>query len=348
MNSSSIIRYILYATVLILMLAVIKFASVYQRSYSPNVHTPGGDPFYLFIATGADFQNVLDSIYGHKLVKNKKNFEWLAVKKKYASHIHAGRYKVSNNMSNNSFINMLRSGLQEPVKLVINSIRTPEDLARKISAQLEPDSGTLLRLLHDESFIGQYGFNRQTIMGMFIPNTYEFWWNTTADAVFKRMYNNYNKFWNDDRQYKAKIMNFDRNGVITLASILINETNKEDEYRRMAGVYVNRLNRGIKLQADPTVKFALGDYERKRILKKDIQVDSRYNTYLYYGLPPGPIALPSIKAIDAVLDYERHEYLFFCAKEDFSGHHNFAKTLDQHNKYARSYQKALNRRNILK
>jgi UPF0755 protein len=348
MNSRSLIRYILYAFVLFLILAVAKIASVYQKSYHANIRTPGGNPFYLYIATGADYQNVLDSIYDHKLIKNRKSFEWVVRKKKYDAHIHAGRYLVSNNMSNNAFVNMLRSGLQEPVKVVINTARTPEELARRLSAQLEPDMDTILRLFRDDRFIGQYGFNRQTILGMFLPNTYEFWWNTSADALFKRMYRDYNKFWNNHRDNKAREMNLDRNGIITLASILINETNKEDEYRRIAGVYINRLKRGIKLQADPTVKFALGDYDRKRILKKDIGVDSHYNTYLYYGLPPGPIALPSVRAIDAVLDYERHDYIFFCAKEDFSGYHNFAKTLDQHNKNARSYQKALNRRNILK
>jgi len=182
----------------------------------------------------------------------------------------------------------------------------------------------------------------------FVQNTYEFWWNTTAEGFFKRMYKEYDKFWNRERTGKARDIGLTKNEVITLASILINETNKEDEYRKMAGVYINRLNQGIRLQADPTVKYALGDYDRKRVLKKDTYVESPYNTYLNYGLPPGPIALPSVNAIDAVLDYDRHDYLYFCAKEDFSGYHNFARTLDQHNKNARSYQKALNRRNILK
>ena len=167
-------------------------------------------------------------------------------------------------------------------------------------------------------------------------------------AFFKRMYKEYNKFWNNERTGRAKEMNLTPNEVITLASIIINETNKEDEYRRIAGVYINRLNKGMRLQADPTVKFALGDFERQRILKKDTYVDSPYNTYLHDGLPPGPISIPSVKAIDAVLKYEKHDYLYFCAKEDFSGYHNFARTLDQHNKNARSYQKALNRRKILK
>jgi UPF0755 protein len=330
------------------LLAGIKITSVYKRVYSPNIQTPDRKPAYLYIPTGSTYQDVLDSIYGHKLVKNRKSFEWVVLKKNYATRVHPGRYRVEHNMSNSAFINMLRSGMQEPVKVVINNARTADELVRRLATQIEPDASELIRLIRDEDYIGQYGFNRLTILGMFLPNTYEFWWNTSAKAFFTRMYNEYDEFWNSERTRKAKAVNLDRNEIITLASILINETNKEIEYTRIAGVYINRLKKGIKLQADPTIKYALGDYERKRILKKDIQVDSPFNTYLHYGLPPGPIALPSIRAIDAVLNYEKHDYLFFCAKEDFSGYHNFAKTLDQHNKNARSYQKALNRRKILR
>jgi len=250
-------------------------------------------------------------------------------------------------MSNAAFINMLRSGTQAPVNVVINIARTPDDLALRISQQIEAPAEELTRMMHDAAVLGEYGFTRETILGMFIPNTYEFWWNTGAEAFFKRMNREYEKFWKGSRNEKAGTIGLDRNGVVTLASILINESNKEDEYRRMAGVYINRLNQDIPLQADPTVKFALGDFERKRILKKDTQIDSPYNTYIHAGLPPGPIALPTVSAIDAVLDYEHYDYLYFCAREDNSGYHNFARTLEQHNKNARSYQKWLNRRNIL-
>jgi UPF0755 protein len=202
--------------------------------------------------------------------------------------------------------------------------------------------------MNDNGYLQQYGFTKETILGMFVPNTYEFWWNTSADAFFERMNKEYKRFWNMERSGRANEMNFTKNEVITLASIIVNETNKEDEYRKIAGVYINRLNHGMRLQADPTVKFALGDFERKRILTKDTYIDSPYNTYMNDGLPPGPISIPSVKAIESVLKYERHDYLYFCAKEDFSGYHNFANTLDQHNKNARSYQKALNRRKILK
>jgi UPF0755 protein len=348
MNSRSLIRTILYIFALIFIVAGFKFASVYQRAFKPNIHTPGGNVFHLYIYTGSDYSQVLDTIYKHGLVKNKKSFEWIAKKKKYNVRIHPGRYRVSNNMSNNAFINMLRSGIQDPVNLVINTARTADDLALRLSTQIEPSKEDLSALLSDESYLSQYGFNRQTVLGMFIPNTYQFWWNISGVDFFKRMYREYNKFWNDDRLAKAREIKLKPNEVITLASILINETNKEDEYRRIAGVYINRLNKGIRLQADPTIKFALGDFERTRILKKDTQVNSPYNTYMHDGLPPGPISLPSIHAIDAVLNYEKHDYIFFCAKEDFSGYHNFARNITQHNKNARSYQKALNRRNILK
>jgi UPF0755 protein len=347
MSSRSAIRVILFIVAALLIAGALKFASLYRGVFSPNLRTPDHKPFYLLIPTGADYQEVLDSIAAHKLVKNTRSFDWVAKRKKYPERVKPGRYKVTPGMSNAAFVNMLRSGTQAPVNVVINIARTPEDLALRISKQIEAPAEELTRLMRDPSFLKGYGFTRETILGMFIPNTYEFWWNTGAETFFKRMNREYEKFWKGSRDEKASRIGLDRNGVITLASILINETNEEAEYRRMAGVYVNRLNRGIPLQADPTVKFALGDYERKRILKKDTQVDSPYNTYIHEGLPPGPIALPTVSAIDAVLDHEHHDYLYFCAREDFSGYHNFARTLDQHNKNARSYQKALNRRNIL-
>jgi len=348
MSSRSIIRTIFLAIALIFVLAGIKIASVYKQIYGPNIETPESNEFYLYIPTGSDYADVVALLESQKLIRDRQTFDWAASKKKYPENIHPGRYRIRPKMSNNELLNMLRAGLQEPVDVVINMARTPEDLAVRISEQIEATREELLALMKDEQYLQQYGFDRQTIIGMFIPNTYEFWWNTSADGFFKRMYKEYDRFWNRERIGRAREMNFTQNQVITLASIIINETNKEDEYRKIAGVYINRLNNGIRLQADPTVKFALGDFERQRILKTDTQVDSPYNTYLHAGLPPGPISIPIIKAIDAVLQYERHDYVYFCAKEDFSGYHNFARTLDQHNKNARSYQKALNRRNILK
>jgi UPF0755 protein len=348
MNSRSLIRTIIYLIVIIFIITAIKVAGMFNKVYAPNIQTPDKKPYYLYIPTGSEYSDILQSIYSSNLVKNKKSFEWAASKKKYSAHIHPGCYRISNNMSNNELLSKLRSGLQEPVNVIINNARTLEELTQKLSTQLEPDADDFMQLLTNDEYIQQYGFTRESVIGMFLPNTYEFWWNISTEGFLKRMYKEYGRFWNMARKGRAEEINLTQNQVITLASIIINETNKEDEFRRIAGVYINRLNKGIKLQADPTVKYALGDYERKRVLKSDTYVKSPYNTYLYYGLPPGPIAIPSIKAIDAVLGFEKHDYIYFCAREDFSGYHNFARTIDQHNKNARSYQKALNRRKIYK
>jgi UPF0755 protein len=347
-SSRLLIRYIFIAIAVIFILAGLKIAAIYHQIYGPNVQTPEKKEYYLYIPTGSTYEDVITLLNSENMIKNQETFDWAARKKNYPDHINPGKYLIKYNMSNNELLNMLRAGLQEPVDVVINIARTAKDLAGKIAEQIEADREDILKLMNDEAYLKQYGFDKQTIVGMFIPNTYEFWWNTNAEDFFKRMYKEYGKFWNRERTGRAKELNFTPNEVITLASIIINETNKEDEYRKMAGVYINRLNSGIRLQADPTVKFALGDFERQRILKVDTYIDSPYNTYLYGGLPPGPISVPSVKAIDAVLKYERHDYIYFCAKEDFSGYHNFARTLDQHNKNARSYQKVLNRRKILK
>ncbi len=348
MRSSSLIRYLLYGILAVFVIAGIEASRVYHKAYGANIFTPGKKPYYIYIPTGAAIEDVFALLYDAGLVKNKNTLEWVAERKNYRKHINSGRYRIRNRMSNNDLIDMLRAGLQEPVELVLNNIRTLEDLAVRVSEQVEPDTAEIMSLLRDHSILEELGFNTSTIMGMFIPNTYECWWNISAKGFLERMKKEYNRFWNRERIYKAQRVGLSQNEVITLASIIVNETGKTEEYRRIAGVYLNRLKKGIKLQADPTVKYALGNFEIKRVLKKHITVDSPYNTYKYYGLPPGPIGMPSIQAIDAVLDFEQHDYLYFCAKEDFSGYHNFARTLEQHNKNARTYQRALNKRKILK
>jgi UPF0755 protein len=347
MRGSAAIKYLLYGILAVFIIAGIKVSDIYHKAYGANIFTPGKRPYYIYIPTGAEIEDVYKLVYNAKLVKNKNTFEWVAERKNYEKHVHSGKYKIRNRMSNNDLINLLRAGIQEPVELVLNNVRTIEELAVKVAEQVEPDTAQILNLLRDNSFIEELGFNPYTIMGMFIPNTYECWWNISAKGFLERMKKEYDRFWNLERTYKAQRINLSPNEVVTLASIIENETGKTEEYRRIAGVYINRLKKGIKLQADPTVKYALGNFEIKRVLKKHTGIDSPYNTYKYYGLPPGPICMPSILAVDAVLDYEKHDYIYFCAKEDFSGYHNFARTLEQHNKNARSYQRALNRRKIL-
>lgn len=348
MPSSSVIKIILFGILLVFIIAGIEISRIYHKAYAANIFTPDKKTVYICIPTGSSCEDVFRILYDANLVKNKHSFEWVADRKNYRKHVNPGRYRINNRMSNNDLVNILRAGIQEPVSLVFNNVRTPEDLAGKVAAQIEPDTADILSLFYDAAYLESLGFDSCTIPGMFIPNTYECWWNVSAKGFFERMKKEYDRFWNLERKFKADRIKLSPNEVSTLASIVEGETSKTEEYRRIAGVYMNRLNRGIRLQADPTIKFALKNFALKRILKKHTTVNSPYNTYMHAGLPPGPISMPSVTAIEAVLDYERHDYIYFCAKEDFSGYHNFAHTLEQHNRNARSYQRALNRQRIMK
>jgi UPF0755 protein len=251
-------------------------------------------------------------------------------------------------MSNNDVINMLRSGDQIPIKLTYSHARSLQDLAGKIASYLEFDSATMILNLSNRDVASSYGFTKETFMCMFLPNTYEVYITDQPKAVLNRIYSAYKTFWNSERTAMAKSLNLSPEQVIILASIVDAETNQMDEAPTIAGVYINRLNKNIKLQADPTLVFALGDFNIKRVLKRHMQINSPYNTYKYRGLPPGPINIPSIAAIEAVLNYEKNDYLYFCANPDFSGKHIFARTLSQHNKNARLLHLALNNKKIYK
>jgi UPF0755 protein len=241
---------------------------------------------------------------------------------------------------------MLKLGLQKPLKLTFNNIRTPQQLAGRISQQIEADSLSILALLTSDHVASSYGFDKTTIIAMCVPNTYEFYWNTNAKGFLDKMQKEYERFWNDERKSKAFKLGLTKVEISTLASIVEEETRFNIEKPKVAGVYINRLNKGIPLQADPTVKFAVGDFALRRILTKHLEIDSPYNTYKFRGLPPGPIRCPSISSIDAVLNAEKHSYLYFCAKADFSGYHDFAKTLTEHNRNAEAYRRALNKERI--
>ncbi len=343
MKKSFIRKYIIPFAILIIIVAISIASITYKKIYKPNIN---GNSYYLYISTGSDFNDVIQILEKDSILKDINSFKWLAEKKNYPNHVYPGRYRLDSLMNNNDLIDKLRSGFQDPVKVVFNSIRTREQLAGKISKQIEPDSLTLIKLLYNDSLITEYGLIQETFTCIFLPNTYEFWWNTSAEKFIDRMYKEYQRFWNDERKSKAAILNLTPEDVTTLASIVDEETYYSKEMPRVAGVYINRLRRRMHLQADPTLKFALGDFSIKRVLNVHKQIDSPYNTYKRYGLPPGPISIPSISAIDAVLNYESHSYLYFCAKSDFSGYHNFAKTLSQHNINARNYQRALNKERI--
>ncbi len=340
------LKRIMIILVILIILAGIKGFGLYRKAFSPNIFIPRDSEVYLYIPTGSKYEDVIDKIKKLKLVRNINTLEWTALKKNYPNHINPGKYKVKNRMSNNEFINMLRSGKQDPVQLTFNNIRTLEQLAKSISQQLEFDAPTLLALLKSDSIQKKYGFNQFTINCMFIPNTYEFYWNTTPDQFLERMYNEYNSFWNIRRQHKADNMGMTREEIITLASIVNEETDMDEEKARVAGVYLNRLKKGMRLQADPTVIYAIRNFNIKRVLKTHYQVNSPFNTYRVSGLPPGPICFPEIASIDAVLNYEQHNFLYMCAKHDFSGYHVFARTLSEHNRNAELYRTELNRRRI--
>lgn len=320
----------------------------YLKVFKPNVRIENEEgKTYLYIHTGATFEQVLSSLTANKYLCDPKSFEWMAVKMNYPTHVKPGRYKISDGMTNRQLLNMLRAGNQEPVKVIFNSVRFKHELASVVGKQIEADSMEIIKLLNDEVFLEKLGgFNKETAQAMFIPNTYELYWNTSAEQFIRKMYGEYQKFWNEKRLKQAELAGMTPAQVSTLASIIEEESQKKSERPIIAGLYINRIKKGMLLQADPTVRFAWGDFTIKRIYEKYTLVDSPYNTYKYAGLPPGPICIPSISAIDAVLNYQKHEYIYFCAKEDFSGYHNFARTLEQHNQNAQKYRRALTKAGI--
>ncbi|MFN3557605.1 MAG: endolytic transglycosylase MltG [Bacteroidales bacterium] len=321
---------------------------LYHAIYQPNVFLGERKTQHIYIPTGSTFRDVKGLLYENGMIINTNTFEWLAEKKNYKNNVRPGRYLIRKDMGNNELINLLRSGNQDPVRLTFNNIRLKEQLAGVVARQIEADSLSILRLLNDAEYLKRFDLTPETSKLLFIPNTYEVFWNTSAEQLLERMAREYNAFWNDTRLQKARSINLTPAQVGTLASIVQQETSKRDEYARVAGVYINRLNRNMPLQADPTVIFAVGDFGIRRVLNRHLETDSPYNTYKYAGLPPGPIALPDPRVIDGVLNFETHEYLFFCAREDFSGYHAFARTYSQHRANAQRYQNALNQRRIMR
>lgn len=315
--------------------------------YSPSVVIENSKNNYINIPTGSEYEDVRKIIADRGLVKNIKAFDWVAKRKNYNNFIHSGHYEFEDGLNNNDLINLLRSGIQTPVNLIFNNIRSLERLSSIVAYQIEADSSEITDLLLDENYISQFKFSHETVMGAFIPNTYEFYWNTSASGFIERMIDEYEKFWNKERKDKAAAKSLTIKQVSTLASIVDGETVRETEKTRIAGVYLNRLKRGIRLQADPTIIFAIGDFSRNRVLKADLLVDSPYNTYRHAGLPPGPISVPSVSGIDAVLNAEDHSFLYFCARADMSGYHHFSKSLREHNRYAQKYRQALNKLRIM-
>lgn len=303
---------------------------------------------YIYIDPSTKYKEVMEQIKEKVDLPSEKFFQMISERMNYPKSVKTGRYALENGITMPEIIRLLRSGNQKPVKLTFNNMRTKENLAGRISNQLMIDSLTLLASIKDENNIRELGFDSNTVVAMFIPNTYEVYWDISVDKLLKRMQSEYNAFWNENRKTKAKQIGLTPIEVSTLASIVEEEATYSDEYPIVAGLYLNRLKRGQRLEADPTVKFAVGDFSLRRILYKHLEVESPYNTYKNDGLPPGPIRVPSIKVIEATLSPEDHKYLFMCAKDDLSGRHNFATTHAEHIRNAARYQKALNEKKIYK
>lgn len=343
------IKRILLIIVLLGLIAAGFFANfVYKAMFKPNTAF-NNDLAYIYVETGSNYNQVRDQL--KPLLKDIEAFDALAVRKKYTTNVKPGRYLIKNGMNNNDIINSIRSN-NIPVTLTFNNQETLNDLAGRVSQQIEADSLSLLIAFKDQDFLELNRFTEETILGLFIPNSYEFFWNTSAEKFRDRMLIEYNKFWNESRLEKAKALKLSIDEVTSLASIVQKETAKVEERPRVAGVYLNRLNRNMPLQADPTVIFAIkkkrNDFDTviKRVLYKDLEIDSPYNTYKNGGIPPGPITMPDISSIDAVLNPEKHNYLYFVADINRMGYHKFAKTLSQHNRNKAEYVKWINQQGI--
>lgn len=301
---------------------------------------------YLYI----DKDDTIDSVYtkleSRLNATTLRGFRLLSSVYGYQDQIHSGAYKIAPEYTTWQTFHRLRHGMQTPVRLTIPSVRTLDKLVKTVSKQIMADSASLSGLLNDSIFYTHLGYNSNTLPALFIPNTYEVYWTISPKQFIERMQKEHKRFWNEERMKKAQSIGLTPVEVTTLASIVEEETIKKSEKPMVAGLYINRLHKGMPLQADPTVKFALQDFTLKRILYKHLECESPYNTYKNPGLPPGPIRIPSIDGIESVLNYTRHNYLYMCAKEDFSGYHNFAENMTKHLQNAARYQRELNKRNI--
>ena len=298
----------------------------------------------LYVSRQADYVSVKDSLM--PMLRHRAAFRFYAKRLNLEKTFKPGHYVLQRGMSVMDVVKMLKFGMQTPVRVTINHVRTSAQLAGKLGRQLDADSTAWFRALTDKKLAADLGFDSLTLFSMFIPDTYEFYWTVQPEKFMQRMRREYDRFWTPERDSLRKRSKLSRLEVMTLASIVYEETRKTDEMPRVAGVYVNRLRKGIPLQADPTVKYAMQDFGLRRILYRHLKYKSPYNTYINRGLPPSPICMPGIPAIDAVLRFEKHDYLFFCARPTFDGYHNFARTLKEHNANARAYSAELNKRKI--
>ena len=330
---------------LLLIIGGVLAYNFYLKIYQPNTVKQGE----LYIPTNANFEEVSELV--RPFLKRVKPFVWVAKKKNYPGTIKPGKYQISEGMNNNELVNLLRSGNQKPIMLSFNNQDSLEKLAGRIAVQIEADSTSLLQAFKDEVYQNEIGFNKATALCMYLPNTYQFYWNTSAEEFRNKMFKEFNRFWTDERLQQAAERKLSKTEVITLASIVQKETALIEERPDVAKLYLNRLMDGWPLQADPTIIYILNKISNnsvkiRRVLNKDLKIQSPYNTYLNAGLPPGPIGMPDISSIEAVLHPANHNYYYMCASVTEVGKHEFATTLSQHNRNARKYQNWLNDQNI--
>lgn len=336
-------KFLFALSILILLLLAFTFFNYYMKYYGPNV-TDNQD--YLYIKTGSGFADVLKTVEQQGIVKDTTTFMQVAYSEKYENRVKPGKYRLHKGMGNKKFIRMLALGEQEPVKIAFQNVRLKETFAGMVGKKLEADSASIIHLLDSAAYLKPFGFTPDDVYVVFMPNSYKMYWNGSAEKFFARMNDEYQKFWTPERKDQAKAAGLTPIQVSILASIVDAEASHDNEMPAIAGLYLNRLNRGMKLEADPTVIFALKDFTIKRVLNKYLVFNSPYNTYLNTGLPPGPIMMPSVNAVKAVLNYKKHNYIYMCAKDDFSGYHNFATNMADHVVNAHKFQQALNDRNI--
>ncbi len=333
--------------VIVLVVGAVGGYIVYKFIYKPNVDLADKKSKIIYIPTGSSFEDVVSVLNENDILKDPESFKWLAKEKKYTEAVKPGKYRVLANMSNSALINLLRLGKQEPIEINFNGLHTVPEFISRVGRRIEADSNDLFEAVNNENYIGKYGFTKSNIQALFIPDTYEFYWNTSVDQFFQRMAKEYKSFWTDTRKQRSKALGLSQTEVYTLASIVQAEQCCDKEEKKIiAGLYINRLKQGMKLQSDPTVIFAIGDFSIQRVSSEQVKYNSLYNTYQHEGLPPGPIGFAQESSIDAVLNYMPNDYIYMCAKDDLTGKHCFSKTFEQHKIYAKKYRQALDERNI--
>lgn len=331
-------RYIVLGLLLVAAATVLLAGAIQFRSNAVR------QPAELYVSSRSSYDRLLDSLRPH--LRYRGAFDLYARRIHLSETWKPGHYELKDGMNVIQIARMFKLGLQTPVKVTMNHVKVPSHLAAKLARQLDADSTAFMEALTSKELAREVGFDSLTLFSMFLPDTYELYWTTEPADFVRRMRREYDRFWTEARDAKRQRSGLSRLEVMTLASIVYEETRKSDEMPRIAGVYINRLRKGMPLQADPTVKYAMQDFGLRRILYSHLKTPSPYNTYINRGLPPSPICMPGLDAIEAVLDFEQHDYLFFCARPTFDGYHNFARTLSEHNANARAYSAELNRRKI--